>query len=108
MLAQVYGQAEAPMTITRLLPEDHTDEREGSCGRPFSLVDVAIWDSDDQPLAAGEVGEIVTRSGVVMREYWKDPEPPPSTMRDGWVHTGDVGVMDPRRASSRSSIARAT
>jgi acyl-CoA synthetase (AMP-forming)/AMP-acid ligase II len=94
VLAQVYGQAEAPMTITRLLPEDHTDERATSCGRPFTLVDVAIWDADDQPLAPGELGEIVTRSGVVMREYWKDPEATAETMRHGWVHTGDIGVMD--------------
>lgn len=93
VLAQVYGQAEAPMTITRLLPEDHTAERHGSCGRPFTLVDVAIWD-DDRPVATGEVGEIVTRSGVVMREYWKDPDATAATMRGGWVHTGDVGVVD--------------
>jgi acyl-CoA synthetase (AMP-forming)/AMP-acid ligase II len=94
VLAQVYGQAEAPMAITRLLPEDHTDERQGSCGRPFTLVDAAIWDDDDRPLGPGEVGEIVTRSGGLMREYWQNPEATAVTMRGGWVHTGDVGVID--------------
>jgi len=94
VLAQVYGQAEAPMTITRLLPSDHTNERQGSCGRPFTLVEAAIWDDGDCPLGPGEVGEIVTRSGVLMREYWKNPEATAIAMRGGWVHTGDVGVMD--------------
>jgi acyl-CoA synthetase (AMP-forming)/AMP-acid ligase II len=94
VLTQVYGQAEAPMAITRLLPADHTDERQGSCGRPFTLVEAAVWDDDDQPLGCGQIGEIVTRSGGVMREYWKDPEATASTMRGGWVHTGDVGLVD--------------
>ena len=94
VLAQVYGQAEAPMAITRLLPEDHTDARQGSCGRPFTLVEASIWDDDDRPLGSGDVGEIVTRSGGLMREYWQDPEATARTMRGGWVHTGDVGVVD--------------
>jgi acyl-CoA synthetase (AMP-forming)/AMP-acid ligase II len=94
VLTQVYGQAEAPMAITRLLPEDHTAERQGSCGRPFTLVEAAIWDDGDQPLPAGEVGEIVTRSGALMREYWQQPEATAECMRNGWVHTGDVGVQD--------------
>lgn len=92
VFAQVYGQAEAPMCITCLRPEDH--DRVGSAGRPFTLVEARIVDEEDRPLPPGKVGEIVTRGTQLMAGYWNDPEATARAMRGGWLHTGDVGSTD--------------
>ena len=99
-LAQIYGQGEAPMTITTLSKEDIADrdhprwrERLGSAGKPYACVEVMVADSEDRPLAAGESGEILCR-GVVMAGYWQNPQASATSLRGGWLHTGDVGVFD--------------
>ena len=92
VFAQCYGQAESPMMITWLGPDDH--DRVGSCGRPFSMVEVAIFDDNDQPLPPGERGEIVCRGPQTMAHYWNRPEATAEVFRNGWLHTGDVGMMD--------------
>jgi long-chain acyl-CoA synthetase len=99
-LAQIYGQGEAPMTITTLSKEDiaarnhpHWRERLGSAGKPYSNVEVMVADAQDQPVAQGEAGEILCR-GVVMAGYWRNPEATAASLRNGWLHTGDVGVFD--------------
>jgi acyl-CoA synthetase (AMP-forming)/AMP-acid ligase II len=92
VFAQTYGQAESPMVITCLKPEDH--DRIGSCGRPFTMVDVAIFDDDDKPLPPGEKGEIVCRGPQTMAHYWNRPEQTKEVFRSGWLHTGDIGTMD--------------
>ncbi len=92
VFAQTYGQAESPMVITCLRPEDH--DRIGSCGRPFTFVDCAIFDDDDRPLPAGEIGEIVCRGPQLMSCYWGRPDATEEVFRGGWLHTGDVGRMD--------------
>lgn len=92
VFAQCYGQAESPMAITYLRPEHH--DRVGSCGRPFSVVEVAIFDEEDQPLPPGERGEIVCRGPQTMAYYWDRPEETAKAFRSGWLHTGDIGVMD--------------
>jgi acyl-CoA synthetase (AMP-forming)/AMP-acid ligase II len=92
VFAQTYGQAESPMVITCLRPEDH--DRIGSCGRPFTIVDVAVFDEEDRPLPAGERGEIVCRGPQTMAYYWNNPEATAAAFRGGWLHTGDIGYMD--------------
>jgi long-chain acyl-CoA synthetase len=99
-LAQIYGQGEAPMTITTLSKEDIADrehprwrERLGSAGKPYACVEVAITDGEDRALPAGEPGEILCR-GVVMSGYWQNAEASAASLRGGWLHTGDVGVLD--------------
>jgi acyl-CoA synthetase (AMP-forming)/AMP-acid ligase II len=92
VFAQTYGQAESPMVITCLKPEDH--DRVGSCGRPFTIVDVAVFDDEDRPLPPGERGEIVCRGPQTMAYYWNNPEATAQAFRNGWLHTGDVGYMD--------------
>jgi acyl-CoA synthetase (AMP-forming)/AMP-acid ligase II len=92
IFAQTYGQAESPMVITCLRPENH--DRVGSCGRPFTIVDVAVFDDQDHPLPPGERGEIVCRGPQTMAYYWNNPEATAQAFRNGWLHTGDVGYMD--------------
>ena len=100
-LAQIYGQGESPMTITTLSKEDVANrnhprwrERLTSAGRPYSCVEVAVVDTQEHALPAGETGEILCRGDVVMTGYWKDPQATGATLRNGWLHTGDVGVFD--------------
>lgn len=100
-LAQIYGQGETPMTITALSKAEHADrqhprwrERMQGVGSPRTDVEVRIFDDDDRPVAAGEVGEVVVRGEVVMRGYWQQPEATAETLRNGWLHTGDVGSLD--------------
>jgi long-chain acyl-CoA synthetase len=99
-LAQIYGQGEAPMTITALSKEDiaardHPCWRQRllSAGKPYALTEVVIADGEDRPVATGETGEILTR-GVIMAGYWQNPEASAAALRGGWLHTGDVGAID--------------
>lgn len=94
VLAQTYGQSEAPMTVTVLQPDEH--DLVGSAGRAYTLVDLAVRGEDGQPLPPGEIGEVVTRGQHLMKEYWKRPELTATTIRDGWLHTGDLGYLDER------------
>jgi acyl-CoA synthetase (AMP-forming)/AMP-acid ligase II len=92
IFAQTYGQAESPMVITCLQPEDH--DRVGSCGRPFTIVEAAVVDDQDRFLPPGEKGEIVCRGPQTMAYYWNRPDATREAFRNGWLHTGDIGTMD--------------
>ena len=92
VFAQTYGQAESPMVITYLGPTDH--ERTGSCGRPYTFVEVGVVDAEDRFLPPGEVGEIVCRGPQLMQGYWNRPEETARALRGGWLHTSDLGRMD--------------
>ena len=92
VFAQTYGQAESPMVITCLKPEDH--DRLGSAGRPYTLVEVKVFDEEDREVATGQPGEIVCRGLQTMSHYWDRPEETAKVFRGGWLHTGDVGFCD--------------
>jgi long-chain acyl-CoA synthetase len=100
-LAQIYGQGETPMTITALSKADHADrscprwaERMQSVGVARTDVEVNVVDEAGVALPPGEIGEIVVRGDVVMPGYWEQPDATADTIRDGWLHTGDVGSFD--------------
>ncbi|HEX7054377.1 MAG TPA: long-chain fatty acid--CoA ligase [Burkholderiales bacterium] len=94
-LYQLYGQGEAPMTITGLSQAFHAARKElQSAGVARTGVEVKVFDAGDRELPPGEVGEIVTRSSCVMQGYWGNPEATAKALRGGWLHTGDVGSMD--------------
>ena len=96
-LYQLYGQGEAPMTITGLPQELHQPallDKLSSCGFARTGCEVKIFDDAERELPEGEIGEIVTRSDCIMAGYWKNPEATKKALRGGWLHTGDVGSMD--------------
>lgn len=103
VFGQLYGQGESPMTITRLTRDEiaaaQGAEREyllGTAGRAFASMECAILDQDDKPVAAGKMGEICARGPAVMRGYWNNEKASADTLRNGWLHTGDVGTIDAR------------
>jgi long-chain acyl-CoA synthetase len=65
-----------------------------SCGQAVATVDVAIVDEHGAEVPRGEVGEVVVRGPTVMQGYWQQPEATIAALRDGWMHSGDAGVMD--------------
>jgi len=101
-LAQLYGQGESPMTISALSSRHYADRdhprweaRLASAGYPFSICDVRIADEEGNPLPEGETGEILVRGDSVMAGYLDMPEATAKALRDGWLFTGDMGVLDP-------------
>lgn len=99
IFVQLYGQGEAPMTITGLRRADHIDADDevlGSVGYARSGVDVAVIATDGSPAAIDEIGEIVCRGDVVMSGYWKNRDATAAALQDGWLHTGDMGSFDGR------------
>ena len=102
VMAQLFGQTEAPMMVSMMPPADHfrpdgsvAVERLSSAGRPAPLVTVAIMDLDGRLVPAGERGEIVVRSSLVMPGYYQNPDATAEASRFGWHHTGDIGYLDP-------------
>ncbi|MEZ5215717.1 MAG: AMP-binding protein [Ilumatobacteraceae bacterium] len=96
---QGFGQTESPMTGTVLPAVEHDPDgplahRLASCGRVRSGMQVRILDEDDHPVEVGAIGEICIRGGTVMKGYWRRPEETAETLRNGWLHTGDLGRMD--------------
>src|SRR3954462_13304365 len=97
IFAQYYGQSEAPMVITYFAKEDHVaggDERLSSCGKPSAFIRTALLGEDGNPVAQGEPGEICVAGPLLCGGYWKLPDAPAETFRDGWMHTGDVARED--------------
>ena len=99
VFSQLYGQGESPMTITGLTRADHIDADDtllSSVGWPRSGVEVRVVGEDGQSVPPGEVGMIICRGDTVMRGYWNDPAATATTLRNGWLHTGDMGSFDTR------------
>jgi long-chain acyl-CoA synthetase len=101
VLDQSYGQAESIITITHLSRQEHIlkddparEARLASAGREYPGVQVRIMDDNGQILGPGEIGEVVTRSDLVMRGYWNQPDKTQEALKEGWLHTGDIGYLD--------------
>ncbi|ROZ85493.1 long-chain-fatty-acid--CoA ligase [Gordonia sp. OPL2] len=92
---QAYGMTELSPVATMLTDEDHRDPvRRRSAGQAAPQSLVKIVDLDGSEAARGEFGEIVVSGEHVMLGYWKKPEETAAALRDGWMHTGDGGIMD--------------
>jgi acyl-CoA synthetase (AMP-forming)/AMP-acid ligase II len=88
----MYGQTEATARLTYLPPED-LDEKLGSVGMAVDGIEIDVQ-LDGRSLAANEIGEICARGASIMQGYWKDPDATRAVLRDGWLHTGDLGHRD--------------
>lgn len=93
IFVETYGQVEAPMCIT-MMPRNEIHKRLDSCGRIGVFVDVKIVDDENNEVPYGEVGEIIAKGSLVMQGYWNNEKATNETLRDGWLHTGDLGRRD--------------
>jgi fatty-acyl-CoA synthase len=98
VLHSTYGQTEAPQIATHIGPEDFADPTlRDSVGRPTLLTSVVIrTDEGVATAAAGIEGEILIAGDLLMSGYWNDPARTAEALKDGWLHTGDIGVFDTR------------
>src|SRR5262249_20099866 len=101
VLFQIFGLTESGPPITCLRKAEHVldgDERHlrrlQSCGIPFVDVDVRVARADGSDVAVGEVGEVICRSTMLMKGYWRQPEATAEVLRDGWLYTGDLAKVD--------------
>lgn len=100
-LVQIYGQGECPMAITvlpRAMVSDRRHprwrERLRSVGYAQSCSRVRVVGAGGEALGPGEIGEIVVSGAAVMQGYWRNEEATAATIVDGWLRTGDMGLLD--------------
>ncbi|HEY9777078.1 MAG TPA: long-chain-fatty-acid--CoA ligase [Planktothrix sp.] len=101
---QFYGLTETSPFLTiskpkakqQNLPEDKLLEIKSKTGRAFIGVQVKVVrrDGTDVERDGTEVGEVIAKGPVVFKGYWKQPDITAETLKDGWIHTGDLAVMD--------------
>ncbi|MBI1801509.1 MAG: AMP-binding protein, partial [Chloroflexi bacterium] len=96
---QMYGLTETTAALTCLSWADHdldgpNSHRLKSCGQPLYGTDIRAVDRNGRECPTGEMGEIVVRTPMMMKGYWKKPEATAEVIRDGWLHTGDGGIID--------------
>jgi fatty-acyl-CoA synthase len=97
---QAYGMTETTAAVTYLMPADHRRALAGepklllSAGRPLPATEIRIVGEGGRILPSGEIGEIAARGPQLMRGYWNLAEATAEALRDGWMHTGDAGVLD--------------
>ncbi|RZT91857.1 long-chain acyl-CoA synthetase [Ancylomarina subtilis] len=88
---QGYGLSEASPIISS---NAHHRHKLGSSGFLVNNMDFKICDDQGNPLPAGEKGEIVIKGGNVMKGYWKNDKASAETLKNDWLHTGDMGHID--------------
>lgn len=86
-----YGCTESGAVIATMPPDAI---RLGSVGKPIPGYEVRLLDDDGTEVAPGELGEVCCRAKGVMQGYWRAPGATAEALRDGWLHTGDIGRFD--------------
>ena len=98
-----YGLSEATPIICANSPVRYVM---GSSGRIVQPLECKICDADGKTLPAGELGEIVIKGENVMAGYWRNPKSTAETLRDGWLHTGDMGYLWPEDTTMLYVVGR--
>lgn len=93
IFVETYGQVEAPMCIT-MMPRHELPNRLESCGQIGPFVDVKIVNDEGIEMPHGEVGEIICKGSLVMKGYWNNDKATTDTLKNGWLHTGDLAWRD--------------
>lgn len=86
-----YGQTEAAPVVSLNVPGGR---KLGTVGRPLPGVEVAVWNDGGTVVGPGVIGELMVRGENVMQGYHQRPEETAATLSGGWLHTGDLGMMD--------------
>jgi acyl-CoA synthetase (AMP-forming)/AMP-acid ligase II len=97
-----FGQSESGPAISHMPKEDHDvldrppeqQKHLMSAGKPDIGVQVRVVDENNKDVKPGEVGEIIVKSKHIMTKYWHKPEETKKAVKDGWLHTGDMGTYD--------------
>jgi acyl-CoA synthetase (AMP-forming)/AMP-acid ligase II len=92
-LVESYGQSELGGFVGLGFPQLEPERRFGAVGPPLPDKEVRILDVDGRELPTGQVGEVCLRGGY-MKKYWRRPEKTAETLRGGWLHTADAGMID--------------
>ncbi|MCS5619225.1 MAG: AMP-binding protein, partial [Myxococcota bacterium] len=90
---QVYGLTETCGPACLISPEEAV-KRAGSTGKAFFHTDVKVVDPEGNEVAPNETGEVLIRGPHIMKGYWNRPEATAETVIDGWLHSGDVAMVD--------------
>jgi len=90
-ILEAYGATENSGGISANM---ESKRKAGSIGTGFSGIEVKIFNEEGKPVPAGEIGEIVVKGDTVMKGYLNNPEATAETIIDGWLYTGDIGLMD--------------
>jgi acyl-CoA synthetase (AMP-forming)/AMP-acid ligase II len=97
---QSYGLTESTQALTFLSPANHERALAGaphlllSAGRAAAETELRVVGPSGVPVPAGQIGEVVAQGPQLMRGHWQLPEATAEALRDGWLHTGDAGVLD--------------
>ena len=101
VMIQCYGMTETTSYMNVLTAKEHVEalmnnneQRLGSCGRPFFDTEVKVVNENGEQVSPGEMGEMIAHGPDLMKGYYKEPELTKKTIKDGWIHSGDLAKMD--------------
>lgn len=102
IFTQGYGLTESVGGVSFLSKEDHMESPEGSrklssCGREYINVHIKIVDENGTEVPPGTVGEVLVKSDKIFVGYWEMPAETKQVLKDGWLHTSDLGMFDEER-----------
>ncbi len=92
-VALTYGLSEAASQVATATPEE-TRRKPGTVGRPLMGTQVRVADEEGRALPRGAIGEVLVKGPTVMAGYHAEPAATAAALREGWLHTGDLGYLD--------------